>query len=114
MRALTKELPDLKLFSLFQMSFLGRAMDLPPAQREAALRDGVNWGTLTYGLTPAFLNGMLDAAAPRVVIIDGNEGSYYYTETLDFYRDYHVIKSGALSLIAPENQRKYQAQVQAA
>ncbi len=64
-----------------------------------------------YGLHPAFLNGMLDAAAPDVVITDANEDAYYYTSAIEYYRIYKVLRQDALVLIAPENHPKYHTQV---
>ena len=65
-----------------------------------------------YALFPAFLNGMLDAAGPDTFITDGNEPAYYYTSPLDYYKVYHMIRQRALSMVAPENVRKYQTQLQ--
>lgn len=65
-----------------------------------------------YGLLPAFLNGMLDAAKPGTVLTDGNESSYYYTEPMPYYRSFYDIRQTGLGLIAPENRAKYLSQVQ--
>lgn len=64
-----------------------------------------------YGLHPAFLNGMLDAAASDVVITDANEDAYYYTSAIEYYRIYKVLRQDALVLVAPENHIKYRSQV---
>lgn len=66
-----------------------------------------------YGLYHAFLNGLLDAAGPGVVFVDGNESSYGYKTKADYDRGYSDIRHRKLALIAPENRRKYRAQVQA-
>jgi len=66
-----------------------------------------------YALLPAFLNGMLDAIKEGSLIIDGNEPAYYYSSPQQYFRAYHLMRQGALSLIAPENRRKYALQVQA-
>jgi hypothetical protein len=106
--ALQEELPDLRLLTLFQLSkFRGLADVRNPAWRNRQL------ARRSYSLLPAFLNGMLDAAASGVRIIDGNEKAYYYTNARDYARGYNLIKQRALSLIADENRPKYAAQVQA-
>lgn len=69
---------------------------------------------LHYGLLPAFLNGMLDAADPDTIITDGNESSYYYTKREHYLSAFHAIKQLGLAFIAPENRRKYLTQVQCA
>jgi len=61
---------------------------------------------------PGFINGMLDAAGPEVVFIDGNENAYYYASAANFDRAYVNIKQRLLYLIAPENREKYKRQVQ--
>ena len=108
MQAMAREMPNLRLLTFFQLSlFRGLLNEPDPAKRESALAgEG-------YGLLPAFLNGMLDAAGPEVVITDGNESAYYYTSPLDFYQSYHAMRQRALALVAPENVRKYQQQMQA-
>ena len=70
-------------------------------------------GRNIYGLYHAFLNGLLDAAGPGVVFVDGNESSYPYKTKADYDRGYVDIRHRKLALIAPENRRKYASQVQA-
>ena len=65
------------------------------------------------GLLPAFLEGMLAAATPETTFVDGNEPSYYYNSADDYFRAFHVMKQGALSLVSPANRAKYGAQVKA-
>ncbi len=77
-------------------------------ERDAILRD------YSYGLYPAFVNGMLDAMDPETVLTDGNEPAYYYHSPEQYMNIYHYIKQGALGVIAPENQRKYRGQVEVA
>lgn len=54
-----------------------------------------------YGLLTAFINGMLDAAAPGVRIIDGNEGAYYHTAEQNYLNDYHHTANRKLQWIDP-------------
>jgi hypothetical protein len=103
-----KELPGVKILTFFQMSLFSAFADEPdPAARMRKL------ASEGYGLLPAFLNGMLDAAEPNVVVIDGNEPAYYYTASEPYFRAYHLMRQRGLTLIAPENRRKYALQVQA-
>ncbi|MCS6860482.1 MAG: hypothetical protein NZT92_09205 [Abditibacteriales bacterium] len=107
-QTIQKELPGAKVLTFFQMSLFGAFADEPdPAVRMRRL------ASEGYGLLPAFLNGMLDAAEPNVVIIDGNEPAYYYTASEPYFRAYHLMRQRGLTLIAPENRRKYTLQVQA-
>jgi PHD/YefM family antitoxin component YafN of YafNO toxin-antitoxin module len=108
MRALQSEFPNLRLLTFFQLSLFPDIVDIPDAaERMKRLSQH------GYGLLPAFLNGMLDAVNEQVVIVDGNEPAYYYTDAEQYFRAYHLMKQRALTLIAPENRRKYVAQVQA-
>ncbi len=108
MRAIQSEFPNVRILSFFAGGLFGDIVDIPnPKERMERLSKH------SYGLLPAFLNGMLDAANEQVVIIDGNESAYYYREPEQYFRAYHLMKQRALSLIAPENRRKYALQVQA-
>lgn len=107
MQTIQTHLPKAVIHTFFQLSLFGRLVDEPDlAKRSQQLSQH------GYALLPAFLNGMLDAAGPEVVITDGNEPAYYYTSPLNYYNVYHLIRQRALSMVAPENVRKYQTQVQ--
>jgi len=109
MQTIMEHLPHAVVHTFFQLSLFGGIMDEPDlAKREERLAQH------GYALLPAFLNGMLDAAGPEVIITDGNEPAYYYTRPLDYFRIYHTIRQSALSMVAPENVRKYRQQVQVA
>jgi hypothetical protein len=106
--ALQGEMPGLRLLTLFQLGIFGDLVDEPdPAARSARLAGKI------YALLPAFLNGMLDAAAPGTRIVDGNEPSYYYRAPEDYFQAYHTIRQRARGVVAPEMRRKYAAQVEA-
>lgn len=75
---------------------------------------GVKLEEEAYGLLPGFLNGMLDAADLGTIITDGNENSYYYTSSRPYFDAAKRIHQDSLALVAPENRKKYQAQVQCA
>jgi len=61
----------------------------------------------SYGLLPAFVNGLVEAAGPGVRIIDGQEQAYGYMTTEDYFRGYHDIKQRALELVPPGLHKKY-------
>ena len=107
---LQEEFPGLAIHTFFLNSGLPDVLAEPdPAKREDALK-----GTQFYGLLPAFLNGMLDAADSGTVIHDGNECSYYYTNPLHYYHGYHHIRHTALALIDPPLHNKYRSHVRCA
>ncbi|UCH36160.1 MAG: hypothetical protein JSV65_07355 [Armatimonadota bacterium] len=107
MHAITEHMPDVVLHTFFQLSYFADIATEPDAVRREELLSREH-----YALLPAFLNGMLDAAGPEAVITDGNESAYYYTDPCSYYRAYHQMRQTVLPLVAPENVRKYQAQVQ--
>jgi len=107
-RAISVQMPKAVIHTMFQLSYQQGVMDEP----DSARRSG-KLSQQMYSLLPAFLNGMLDAAGPDMVITDGNEDSYYYEKSEDFFRSYHMMRQRAVSLVEPENLCKYQTQVQA-
>jgi hypothetical protein len=113
MRALQEEFPGLTFLTLRLLSDFQDGSPFSEslfAERDPKKRQEI-LNNAWWGLHPAFLNGLLDAVQPDTVIIDGNEDAYYYTSALEFYRVGHVLRHEALVLIAPENHRKYRAQV---
>ena len=114
MRALEEEFPGLTILSLRLLSDFQDAS--PFSQHFLPVRDeakaAIRLEKLWWGLHPAFINGLLDAATSETTIVDGNEDAYFYTSALDFYRVGGVLRHDALALVAPENRRKYSAQVQ--
>lgn len=113
MQALQEEFPGVHVLSMRILSdfakgspFTQPLFDIPdPETRAERLSQSY------YGLHPAFFNGMLDAAAPDVVITDANEDAYFYTSAIEYYHAYKVLRQDALVLVAPENHVKYRAQV---
>ena len=97
------------IHTLFQLVYFGSIA----AEPDVAKRNAV-FAKHHYGLLPAFVNGMLDAADPGTIITDGNEGSYYYTKASQYSDAYETIREKVLPLIAPENRDKYRKQVQCA
>jgi len=106
-RALQQELPELRLLTFFQISWLKNIAREPDQERrlKRLIQDD-------YALLPAFLNGMLDAIGPGARIIDGNEFAYYYTDSRAFSDARQTIKQDALVFIDPVNRNKYASQVQ--
>jgi hypothetical protein len=85
MTALQEEFPGLTILSLRQFSdfqdgspFSARLLPLRgKGDLEKALSE------VWWGLHVPFTVGMLDAMAPGVTLVDGNEDAYYYTSPLD-------------------------------
>jgi hypothetical protein len=104
--AVQKEFPDMVLLTFYQLSEIGIA----PSD---ALRRQEELKKNKHALLPAFLNGMLDAIAPSIRIVDGCEGSYYNENFKDYSDDVELIKNRTLAWISPENREKYSSHVQA-
>lgn len=101
MRAVQEELPNAEVLSLFLMAMVRAQAE------EDSLED------TQYALLRAFLEGWLDVVEDSVTLIDGNEGSYYYTGTEQF-EDGAAYVRNADNLISPENRSAYGAQVEVA
>jgi len=106
-RGIAAEMPDAVVLTLFLNSVVlpaGRATD--PAAMLARQH---------YGLLPAFLDGILDAAPPQMIILDGCETGYYLDSVEAYQREAIDLRSWtgpAIKLVAPENRAKYRQQVQ--
>ena len=105
MRAIAEEYPDLVLFTFFMNSVNAAAAlsNNPP----------VALATQGYNLYPAFINGWLDEAPPGMTFVDGCESAYRYNSQREYLQAANDMRNTVLSLVAPENRRKYLAQVQA-
>lgn len=106
--AIASEHPDAVVLCLWMNSINASAgrSDTPDAILESA----------GYGLLPAFINGMLDAAPTTMRFVDGCENGYYYDGEEAYARsalDMLLWTSPAMRLVAPENRTKYRTQVQA-
>ena len=66
----------------------------------------------SYGMLPAFVNGLLDVAGPRVRLIDGQEQAYGYLTSEDYYRGYHDAKQRALELVPRKLWPKYRSKME--
>ena len=108
MAALQEHKSELKVLSFFLMALFPNVVDEPdPALRAQKLQKN------SYALLPAFVTGMLEEASPGTLLIDGNESAYYHESPLEFYKDYHLIRQRAQTLIPEPLRKKYNANVQA-
>ncbi len=82
--------------------------DLYNGQR-SALENGPDW----ISLWPAFFNGMLSAANPGTILIDGQENAYYYEDSRAYTTAYDTIRNKLDWLVEPDLRAKYRAQTQA-
>ena len=107
-QAVAQEYPDAVLLALWLNSIhfkAGRS-----TQPESILVSSA------YGLLPAFIDGMLDALPPDMILVDGCEHGYYMDSAEAYLRAAHEMRSwhGACArLVSPENRAKYRQQVQA-
>lgn len=70
----------------------------------------------SYGLLPAFIDGLLDAAAPETTLVDGCENGYYFNGSAEYRQaalDIISATGPGARLVSPENRVKYRTQVQA-
>jgi hypothetical protein len=94
---------------LYLMNLFSGLLSVPPGEaRTLALK------AHPYGLLPAFLDGMLDAAQYGTLINDGNEDAYFYTDAAQYYRAYRDIRYTAASFVSPDNTLKYRRAVRCA
>ncbi|MDD4267759.1 MAG: hypothetical protein PHO07_10540 [Pirellulales bacterium] len=107
-RGIGSEMPSAVILALFLNSVVARAgrVDHPAAILAEE----------HYGLLPAFFNGMLDAATPQMVLVDGCENGYYMDSLEAYQRAALEMRSWhgpAIKLVAPESRARYRQQVQA-
>jgi hypothetical protein len=103
MRAWQSEYPNITILNLFGLGIVR-------AQTEYY---GGDQSKAEWGLWGAFIEGMLDVINPQARLIEGNEGSYYYTSSTDF-SDFREYKRGARALLSSENRITYDQQMQIA
>jgi hypothetical protein len=106
MRAIAAEHPAMTFLSLWLASLCMHA-------GRTAVPDDVLVSD-SYGLWPAFLNGLLDAVPPEMALVDANENGYYI-EGDAYHRvasDMRSLTGPAFALVAPDNRAKYRAQMQ--
>jgi hypothetical protein len=110
MRSLEAEYPGLQFFSLrTHTDLFGLVADSPSAavlQQRLSEESGL-------GLWPSFVDGLLDAAGPKVKLIEGNENAYYYLHAQQFDDYRRDLALYGPRLVAPENQSKYRQSLSA-
>ena len=105
-QAVQQELPNVKLFMYLQISVMRNMMGpMTIQERHGKLL------TEQYGLVPAFLSGMLEAAGPEVRIIDGNEPAYYYTDRSQYTNAYHLLTERVRMFLDPAVWPEYRTHV---
>jgi len=107
MDALAAEYPDVTILAFFLNSYLIQAGSSDDPQE--VLRSH------SYGLLPAFVNGMLDALPEGATLVDAHEGAYYFDSEIEYLRHSNLMRNRrgpAIRLVAPENRHKYLTQVQ--
>ena len=102
MEAIQSANPEIVLLLSLAHSYVNRT---PNASRQLAELS-------SYGLLPAFIDGLVEAAGPRVRIIDGQEQAYGYLEAEEYFRGYHDIKQRALELVPGDLHEKYRNKMQ--
>ncbi|MEN6400371.1 MAG: hypothetical protein ABFD94_00360 [Armatimonadia bacterium] len=85
MQAVNCEYPDITMLMTYAYSITGFKGDRSKAQ---------------YGLLKNFLDGMLEAAAPKTVIVDGWEGAYSYRKHSQFVAARKMVREQMLEVTA--------------
>jgi hypothetical protein len=107
-RAVSQEYPDAVLLALWLNSINSKAGR--STQPESLLVSS------SYGLLPAFIDGLLDALPPGMILVDGCENGYYMDSAEAYLQAAHEMRSwhgACVHLVSPENRAKYRQQVQA-
>lgn len=107
MQAIQNEFPNPVILSFYQLAlFQSFCRPMTDDERAAKLAEH------DYALYPAFFMGMLEAAGPDTVFVDGNENAYYYHDVLPYFEAYHTITQRALHMVEPALRKKYRTHVQ--
>lgn len=107
-QAVAAEFPDAVLLALWLNSINFKAGRSPRPDSILA--------SSGYGLLPAFVDGMVDAVPPEMILVDGCEHGYYMDSAEAYLRAAHEMRSwqgAGIGLVSPENRAKYRQQVQA-
>jgi hypothetical protein len=107
MKVLQKEQPGTQFLTFGLLSWMAD-LYLAPIDPLKLPEQVANYG---YGLWPAFINGMLDVADSRSVIIDGHEWAYYFSRAASFDKTRNLIFKNARVFVEPENHGKYDKNV---
>jgi len=93
MNAFQQAFPDITIFLTFGYS-------LPWSESQQGKRP---LAECHYGLLAPFLDGMLDAARGKAMLVDGNEGAYRFRETNRFAISYRAMKQDLLPIVHGPN-----------
>jgi hypothetical protein len=102
LNAIQSQMPEVKIMMLFGVSLVKAQAE------ERGSLEKADWVLLA-----SFIDGMLDVIHPKAELIDGNEGSYYYTAAQGF-SDFRAYKESARAYVSPKNRTKYDQQVKIA
>lgn len=111
MKAIASEYPSAVVMPLWMNSINFQIGELCAGKSPERFLQGAH-----YGLLPSFIDGMLDAALPEMILVDGCENGYYMNSREEYLAAAHQMRSwngAAMNLVAPENREKYRRQVQA-
>ena len=86
MRSIAAAYPDIAIIITFSYS---------EAYLDIAERGAASLADATYGLLPAFMDGLLDGAPPSASIVDGYRNSYFYKSAVEFERARSLMLSDA-------------------
>jgi hypothetical protein len=100
--AIQSQMPEVKIMTLFGMGIVKAQ-----AEEKGSL-EKADWVLLG-----SFIDGMLDVINPKSQLIEGNEGSYYYTKAKDF-SDFRAYQKSARGYVSLKNRAKYDNQVKIA
>jgi hypothetical protein len=67
-----------------------------------------------YNLLPYWVNGMLDVIGTDARLVDGNEFTYYLSDTIDWFNQYDKLKisKDRVAYLSPENEAKWAKNVE--
>ena len=107
-QAIQSELPKARILMFYSWQNATYALMEPLPQEERMERTRKE-----SFMFQAFTNGMIAGAGPDMVIIDGNEPSYWYTGKEQYLDAYHLLTQRALAFVEPALWPKFQTQFQA-
>jgi hypothetical protein len=121
MRALMSEMPDIRVLMFYQYSRFYWMTSAPsdPVTRThpEAAADPVKRSEVANGdgfaLLAPFTDGMIEAAANQVQLIDGNEPAYYYRNPLEYYQSGQAMRQDNKVFAAQDVRAKYGQYVRA-
>ncbi len=119
MQAVVEEFPEIELFSYFWMSYFvrdHRYRGPSPIDLGGKRRADFDWCLAghRYGLLPAFLTGLLEAAPATTRFVDGCEYAYWLTEAAQFNRLASDVRERGRMVVDEAVREKYDRQMSVA